>query len=148
VSTPVGGHSYHSQERISTGAVLRWALAANGVLLVVQVVGALLFGSLALLADTAHQGSDVVALMVASIALSLSGRGDGGSPERCLTDSCCWLDNRGGCEANQRPPRGFWLGGVHGGCRWALCERWQRLVAPAQRQPEHEHLRCCTSPAR
>lgn len=41
------------------------AAGANGVLLVVQVVGAIAFGSLALLADSVHQASDVVSLFLA-----------------------------------------------------------------------------------
>lgn len=74
MSAPRGGHSHHLDGRPGAGPVLRWALAANGVLLVVQVAGAVLFGSLALLADTVHQGSDVFALVVASVAMSLSAR--------------------------------------------------------------------------
>lgn len=41
------------------------AAGANTVLLVVQVVGAIAFGSLALLADSVHQASDVVSLFLA-----------------------------------------------------------------------------------
>ncbi|GJM37420.1 MAG: zinc transporter ZitB [Acidimicrobiales bacterium] len=41
------------------------AAGANTVLLVVQVVGAIAFGSIALLADSIHQGSDVVSLFLA-----------------------------------------------------------------------------------
>ena len=41
------------------------AAGANTVLLVVQVVGAFAFGSLALLADSVHQASDVVSLFLA-----------------------------------------------------------------------------------
>lgn len=41
------------------------AAGANSVLLVVQVVGAIAFGSLALLADSVHQASDVVSLFLA-----------------------------------------------------------------------------------
>ena len=62
-----GGHG-------GSTAVLRWALLANGLLLVVQVVGALAFASLALLADTAHQGSDVLALTIAVVARGLAAR--------------------------------------------------------------------------
>ena len=40
----------------SSGRILRVALAANGVLLVVQVVGAVAFSSLALLADAGQIG--------------------------------------------------------------------------------------------
>ncbi len=41
------------------------AAGANTILLVVQVIGALAFGSLALLADSVHQASDVVSLFLA-----------------------------------------------------------------------------------
>ncbi len=58
----------------SSGCVLKVALAANGLLLVVQVVGAVAFSSLALLADAGHQGSDVAALVVAVVAQALAGR--------------------------------------------------------------------------
>ena len=52
----------------SSRRVLQLALAANGILLVAQVVGAIAFSSLAFLADAGHQGSDVVALIVAVVA--------------------------------------------------------------------------------
>jgi len=64
-----GGH-HHA----SSGRILRLALAANGVLLVVQVVGAVAFSSLALLADAGHQGSDVAALLIAVVAQAIAGR--------------------------------------------------------------------------
>ena len=58
----------------SSGRILRVALAANGVLLVAQVVGAVAFSSLALLADAGHQGSDVAALLIAVVAQAIAGR--------------------------------------------------------------------------
>jgi len=58
----------------SSGRILRVALAANGALLVVQVVGAVAFSSLALLADAGHQGSDVAALLIAVVAQAIAGR--------------------------------------------------------------------------
>jgi len=58
--------------------VLRLSLAANVVLLVVQAAGAAAFGSLALLADAGHQGSDVVALVVAVVAQAVAARGPSG----------------------------------------------------------------------
>jgi cobalt-zinc-cadmium efflux system protein len=58
----------------SSGRILRVALAANGVLLVVQVVGAVAFSSLALLADAGHQGSDVAALLIAVVTQAIAGR--------------------------------------------------------------------------
>ncbi|MGZ4675839.1 MAG: cation diffusion facilitator family transporter [Acidimicrobiia bacterium] len=50
------------------------ALAANALLLVVQLVAAIALGSLALLADTAHLAADVVALVLAMIGQVLSTR--------------------------------------------------------------------------
>jgi cobalt-zinc-cadmium efflux system protein len=47
------------------------ALGANGGFLVVQVVAGIAFGSLALIADSAHMASDVMALVVALIAQRL-----------------------------------------------------------------------------
>ena len=65
-------HDGHSHA--TSGRILRVALLANGVLLVVQVVGAVAFSSLALLADAGHQGSDVAALLIAVIAQVVAGR--------------------------------------------------------------------------
>jgi cobalt-zinc-cadmium efflux system protein len=50
------------------------ALGLNGAFLVVEVVGGAAFGSLALLADAAHMGSDVGALTIASVAARLAAR--------------------------------------------------------------------------
>jgi cobalt-zinc-cadmium efflux system protein len=76
----MAGHHHHapaSAAATSPGArrrALTIALAANGALLVVQVVAAIAFGSLALLADTAHLATDVLALALALGALLLSAR--------------------------------------------------------------------------
>ena len=58
----------------SSGRILRVALLANGILLVIQVAGAVAFSSLALLADAGHQGSDVAALLIAVVAQAIAGR--------------------------------------------------------------------------
>jgi cobalt-zinc-cadmium efflux system protein len=50
------------------------ALGANAGLMVTEVAGGLLFGSLALLADAAHMLSDVLALAIALLALRLAER--------------------------------------------------------------------------
>lgn len=47
------------------------ALVANAAFLVVEVIGGVVFGSLALLADSAHMVSDVVALSIALVAQRL-----------------------------------------------------------------------------
>ena len=50
------------------------AAGANTILLVVQVAGAIAFGSLALLADSVHQASDVVSLILAVFIAGLVAR--------------------------------------------------------------------------
>ncbi len=50
------------------------ALGLNGALLLAELIGGLAFGSLALLADATHQGSDVIALGVSLVALTLAAR--------------------------------------------------------------------------
>lgn len=54
--------------------VLWWVLAANAGFLVVEIVGGVAFGSLALLADATHMGSDVIGLGVAIVAQTLMTR--------------------------------------------------------------------------
>lgn len=74
----VSGLHDHSGSAATSPAARRRALtiaiAANGCLLVVQLVAAIAFGSLALLADTVHLGTDVVALLLALGAQILAGR--------------------------------------------------------------------------
>jgi cobalt-zinc-cadmium efflux system protein len=53
---------------------LQIALVANGGFFVVQLVAGIAFGSLALIADSAHMASDVVALALALLAQALSTR--------------------------------------------------------------------------
>jgi cobalt-zinc-cadmium efflux system protein len=50
------------------------ALGVNAALLVIELVGGLFFGSLALLADSAHLATDVIGLGVAVLAQALIGR--------------------------------------------------------------------------
>ncbi len=80
-----GGHAHHGhghgQLSGATGDQLArqrralWiSVGANGVLLAVQVVIGLVVGSLALLADSLHNASDVVALVVALIGQALAAR--------------------------------------------------------------------------
>jgi len=54
--------------------VLWWVLVANGAFMVVEIVAGLAFGSLALLADATHMGSDVIGLGIALVAQSLMAR--------------------------------------------------------------------------
>lgn len=51
-----------------------WVLVANAVFLVVELAGALAFGSIALLADVVHMFADVAALLVALGAAALAAR--------------------------------------------------------------------------
>lgn len=55
----------HSDDNGDSRGALALAAGANSILLVVQVAGALAFGSVALLADSVHQASDVVSLILA-----------------------------------------------------------------------------------
>lgn len=74
------GHG-HGHQRIDPDApdhlrrrqqrVLWFSLGINGLLLVAEVIGGIVFGSLALLADAAHMLSDVAGLAIALVAQSL-----------------------------------------------------------------------------
>ncbi|GGE83670.1 cation diffusion facilitator family transporter [Sphingomonas prati] len=67
-----GGHHDHT-----AGAdvrSLRWALALTAFYLLVEVVGAFWFNSLALLSDAAHMMTDVAALVIALAAISIGAR--------------------------------------------------------------------------
>ncbi len=68
-------HAPHGSTGVGSAGVLRFSLVANVGLLVVQIIGAAAFSSLALLADAGHQGSDVVALLVAVVAQAVAARG-------------------------------------------------------------------------
>jgi cobalt-zinc-cadmium efflux system protein len=67
------GHA-HGIDPHGRSRALRIALATNAGYLVVEVVGGLATGSLALLADAAHMASDVAALVVALVAQHLLSR--------------------------------------------------------------------------
>jgi len=80
-----GGHAHHGHAQGGHGhgsagsagsarAALYFGVGANSVLLVVQVVVGLLIGSLALLADSLHNLSDVVALVLALVGQALAAR--------------------------------------------------------------------------
>jgi cobalt-zinc-cadmium efflux system protein len=63
-----------THDRPAQRRALTIALVANAGFAVVEVVGGVAFHSLALLADAAHMASDVVALVVALVALALMNR--------------------------------------------------------------------------
>ena len=71
------GHGHgHAASRVADRRRLRWVLAVTASVLVVEVVGALLTGSLALLADAGHMATDagaVVLALGASYVASLRG---------------------------------------------------------------------------
>lgn len=70
------GHDHGVSGLVRDGAtrVLDVALAANAAMLVAQVAIGLVAGSLAVLADAVHQGTDVAALGLARLALALARR--------------------------------------------------------------------------
>jgi cobalt-zinc-cadmium efflux system protein len=75
-----GPHDHHSQLRGSSRRRLWWALVINLTFLVVEVVGGLVTGSLALLADAGHMLTDVLALALALFVAHLAARP--ATPER------------------------------------------------------------------
>jgi cobalt-zinc-cadmium efflux system protein len=75
---PASGHT-HSHDRAGSKRALKLTLALTGVFTVIEVVGGLLTGSLALLADAAHMLSDNVSLGIALFAVWLAGRPAGPS---------------------------------------------------------------------
>jgi cobalt-zinc-cadmium efflux system protein len=76
------GHDHHGHDhghghdagRGADARALRWVLALTAAFTVAEVVGGLVAGSLALLADAAHMVSDVVSLALALGAIWLAGR--------------------------------------------------------------------------
>ena len=60
------GHGHgHAAGRAADRTRLRWVLAITGSVLVVELVGAWLSGSLALLADAGHMATDAGAVVLA-----------------------------------------------------------------------------------
>jgi cobalt-zinc-cadmium efflux system protein len=69
------GHGHaHDHTRDANPAALRKVLALTGAFLVVEVVGGILTGSLALLSDAAHMFTDTAALAIALAAVKLGER--------------------------------------------------------------------------
>ncbi len=69
------GHSHGLGSRLAPAGVVLVALGANSVLAVVQVVFGFLLGSIALLADSVHQLTDVLGLGIALLAIRLAALG-------------------------------------------------------------------------
>lgn len=61
----------HDHTAGANATMLKWALVLTSVYLVAEVVGGLYFKSLALLSDAAHMLTDVAALVIAILAISL-----------------------------------------------------------------------------
>ncbi|KTS70073.1 cation transporter [Microbacterium testaceum] len=115
---PAGGIRDASNRRL-----LATALTLTASVLVVQIVGAILSGSLALLADAAHMFTDAAALVVALVATAIASR-----------------------PADDRRTFGYQraevLGALANGvilivlCAWVGIEAVQRLLAPAEAEVE------------
>lgn len=72
----MGGHSHagHDHTAGASARMLKYALALTGLFLIVEVIGALVFNSLALLSDAAHMFTDVAALAIALAAVKVGQR--------------------------------------------------------------------------
>src|SRR5690606_15441635 len=75
--TDAHGHDHPPSGRPPSTRRLAWALAVVVLFMVVEVVGGLVSGSLALLADAAHMGTDALALVLALVASRLRERSGG-----------------------------------------------------------------------
>jgi cobalt-zinc-cadmium efflux system protein len=64
------GHA-HDHTAGANAKMLGWALALTSAYLVAEVVGGIVFNSLALLSDAAHMMTDVAALVIALLAIKL-----------------------------------------------------------------------------
>jgi cobalt-zinc-cadmium efflux system protein len=76
-SNSIVNHEFeHSSDPIEHGRrrALGWALGVNVALLIVEVIGGFIFGSLALLADAVHLVSDVAGLGIALVGVTLAAR--------------------------------------------------------------------------
>src|SRR4051812_12122818 len=72
------GHDHgHAAGRAEDRARLRWVLGVTVVVLAFEVVGAFVTGSLALLADAGHMGTDAAAVVLALGASYVAARGGG-----------------------------------------------------------------------
>ena len=68
------GHETHTDEEKGLEVRLFGAIGLNAVIVVAEVIGGLVSGSLALLSDAVHNLSDVVALIIAFVARRLGRR--------------------------------------------------------------------------
>lgn len=68
------GHHHHQIDPSTGDARVAWAIAVNLALTLAQIVGGILSGSLALIADALHNFSDAVALIIAFFARRIARR--------------------------------------------------------------------------
>ncbi|SDD95456.1 cation diffusion facilitator family transporter [Ruegeria marina] len=68
------GHGHHHVDAAAGDQRVAWAIAVNIALTLAQIVGGLLSGSLALIADALHNFSDAVALIIAFLARKVARR--------------------------------------------------------------------------
>lgn len=66
-----GGHDHHHHHGPASGSVLKWSFVATIAFVVVQAVGGLYAGSLALLSDAGHNLTDALALGLAMFGVYL-----------------------------------------------------------------------------
>jgi cobalt-zinc-cadmium efflux system protein len=67
-------HHHHHYHSIENEKALLWAVVVNIALTIIQIIGGVLSGSLALLADAIHNFSDAGSLIIAYYAQKLSGK--------------------------------------------------------------------------
>src|SRR5688572_6967022 len=65
---------HRHEHRVGAGGRLLATIAVSGSLMLAEMIGGVLSGSLALLADAGHMLTDVLALLVAFAALALSAK--------------------------------------------------------------------------
>jgi cobalt-zinc-cadmium efflux system protein len=116
--------SHHDHQRagptgLSSGTRLTMVLAISATILVVEVVGAVLSGSLALLADAGHMLTDVAGLSLALVAAKLV--------DRPTTDERTWGYRRAEVLAAAAQAAVLLAVGV-----FVLVEGVRRLVAPPE----------------
>ena len=69
-----GDHGHHDHTSGASARSLSIALALSGSVLAIELVGAFLYNSLALLSDAAHMLTDVAALAIALMAVRIGGK--------------------------------------------------------------------------
>ena len=67
-------HHHHHVDPDAGDAKVAWAIAVNMILTLAQVIGGILSGSLALIADALHNFSDAISLIIAFVARKIARR--------------------------------------------------------------------------